>query len=214
MRKLAEGIRKSFQELRQLFRKYEENIEGVDPQLKNNSDLVSALVNFETSWEKGKAYLISAKKCKQLIHFTSVIEATSEKYKKFQEQVEDRDTVVFVSIPALLILKCLDNDDQGICKWFFPPMFNEEDNSSSKSHDEDNHAQIDKVATFNKYQDLTKDYNHCKTKAKNEYDFFNLIERCILGMEDDETPHAQKGISDQEFIDNGLQRADMENITQ
>ena len=31
VRKLAENIRKSFQALRQLFRKYEENIEGVDP---------------------------------------------------------------------------------------------------------------------------------------------------------------------------------------
>jgi len=44
-------------------RKYGENIEGVDPQLKNNQDLVSALVEFETSWEKGKAYFVSPKKC-------------------------------------------------------------------------------------------------------------------------------------------------------
>lgn len=83
VRKLAEGIRKSFQTLRALFRKYEENIEGVDPQLKNNQDLVNALVDFESFWEKGKAYFISPRKCKQLVHFTSVIEATSEKYKKF-----------------------------------------------------------------------------------------------------------------------------------
>ena len=51
------------QALRTLFRKYEENIEGVDPQLKNNADLVAALVDFESSWEKGKAYFVSAKKC-------------------------------------------------------------------------------------------------------------------------------------------------------
>ena len=31
VRKLAEGIRKSFTSLRDLFRKYGENIEGVDP---------------------------------------------------------------------------------------------------------------------------------------------------------------------------------------
>ena len=36
VRKLAEGIRTSFGRLRQLCRKYGENIEGVDPQLKNN----------------------------------------------------------------------------------------------------------------------------------------------------------------------------------
>jgi hypothetical protein len=47
VRKLAEGIRKSFTGLRTLLRKYEENIEGVDPQLKNNADLVQALVDFE-----------------------------------------------------------------------------------------------------------------------------------------------------------------------
>jgi len=83
VRKLAEGIRSSFGNLRQLFRKYGENIEGVDPQLKNNQDLVTALVDFESSWEKGKAYFVSPKKCQQLVHFTSVIEATAEKYKMF-----------------------------------------------------------------------------------------------------------------------------------
>lgn len=47
VRKLAEAIRKSFQGVRTLLRKYQENIEGVDPQLKNNQDLVTALVEFE-----------------------------------------------------------------------------------------------------------------------------------------------------------------------
>lgn len=55
-----------------------------------------------------------------------MIEAISEKYRSFQEQIEDRDTVIFVTIPALLILKNLDEDDKGICKSFFPPMFGEE----------------------------------------------------------------------------------------
>jgi hypothetical protein len=55
-----------------------------------------------------------------------MIEATGEKYKSFEEQIEDRDTVIFVTIPALLILKILDDDDKGICKTFFPPMFGEE----------------------------------------------------------------------------------------
>jgi len=90
-----------------------------------------------------------------------------------------------VSIPALVILKCLDNDDKGICRHFFPPMFNEDD-SSSKSDAEEN--PVDKEATHNKFLELVRDYNLCKSKSKNEYDFFNLIERCILGMENDETP--------------------------
>ena len=68
-------------------RKYGENIEGVDPQLKNNPDLVAELVEFESSWEKGKGYFLQPRKCQQLVHFTSVIEATAEKYKSFNEQV-------------------------------------------------------------------------------------------------------------------------------
>ena len=48
----------------------------------------------------------------------------------FADQVDDRDTVIFVSIPALLILKCLDDDDKGICRSFFPPMFGEDGNNS------------------------------------------------------------------------------------
>jgi hypothetical protein len=31
-----------------------------------------------------------------------------------------------VTIPALLILKNLDDDDKGICQMFFPPMFQQE----------------------------------------------------------------------------------------
>jgi hypothetical protein len=34
--------------------------------------------------------------------------------------------VIFVTIPALLILKNLDDDDKNICRMFFPPMFGEE----------------------------------------------------------------------------------------
>ena len=54
---------------------------------------------------------------------------------------------------------------------------------------------IDKVATHNKFLELKKDYSNCKTKAKNEYDFFNLIERCILGMDQDENEN-ERTISD------------------
>ena len=145
------------------------------------------LFRSESSWEKGKEYFVSPKKCQQLVHFTSVIEATSEKYKKFQEQVDDRDTVIFVSIPALLILKCLDDDDKGICRSFFPPMFGE-DGPKSASSDDEQEPMVDKVATHNKFLELMKEYSGCKCKSKNEYDFFNLVERCILGMEDDDTP--------------------------
>jgi len=39
--------------MRHLFRKYDENIEIVDPQLKNNPELVDSLYIFESTWEKG-----------------------------------------------------------------------------------------------------------------------------------------------------------------
>lgn len=145
-----------------------------------------------------------------------MIEATSEKYNKFSGQVEDRDTEIFVTIPALLILKNLDDDDKGICRSFFPPMFGEDGNSSSRSsnaeENDESTQHVDKVAIHNKYIELKKDYNNCKNKAKNEYDFFNLIERCILGMDEDEMEN-KKTISDAEFTENGLERKDMHKIT-
>ena len=128
-----------------------------------------------------------------MVHFTSTIEATAEKYKMFHGQVQDRDTEIFVTIPALLILKCLDDDDKGICRSFFPPMFGEDGNSSDKSNNEEEEVcYVDKVATHNKFLELKKDYLKSKNKSKNEYDFFNLVERSILGMENDETPASQK----------------------
>ena len=172
-------------------------------------------MEFETCWEKGKAYFVSPKKCQQLVHFTSVIEATAEKYKMFQEQVEDRDTVIFVSIPALLILKCLDDDDKGICRSFFPPMFGE-DGPKSASAEEEPDPFVDKVATHQKFLELKREYSSCRSKSKNEYDFFNLVERSILGMEEDETPgqKMQGAVSDKEFEDNGLSRPEMQQIVQ
>ena len=79
-----------------------------------------------------------------------MIEGTAEKYKSFSEQIEDRDTVIFVTIPALLILKNLDEDDKGICKMFFPPMFGEDGTSGTT----DNMSKEEKENTHKKYQEL------------------------------------------------------------
>jgi hypothetical protein len=104
-----------------------------------------------------------------------------------------------------MILKCLDDDDKGICRSFFPPMFGEDGNNSSSNEEAEEAAIVDKVATNNKYIELRRDYNKCRDKAKNEYDFFNLVERCILGMEDDEVPGKEKeAISEEELEHNGL----------
>jgi len=41
--------------------KYKQNIEVVDPQLKNNPDLVEVMAAYESSWEKGKEYFLNPK---------------------------------------------------------------------------------------------------------------------------------------------------------
>jgi len=99
VRVLADKIKKSFKDLRNLFKKYQQNIEVVDPQLRNNPDLVDALFAFENSWEKGAAYFTDAKKCNQLLQFSQVLEAIKEKYPDFATQIDDRDAEIFVSIP-------------------------------------------------------------------------------------------------------------------
>ena len=103
-------------------RKYEQNIEVVDPQLKNNVELVEILVEFENSWSQGLTYFLNSKKLNQLLHFSQVIEAIGEKHKQFADQLEQRDTEIFVIIPSLLILKSIENDDKEICSFFYPEI--------------------------------------------------------------------------------------------
>lgn len=122
VRNLAERIKKAFQDFKQLLRKYESNIEVVDPQLKNNVELVEVLVEFENSWSQGLTYFLDNKKLSQLLHFSQVIEASAEKHKAFAEQLEQRDAEIFLNIPALLVLKCVENDDKEICSIFWPDM--------------------------------------------------------------------------------------------
>ncbi len=62
-------------------------------------------------------------KFNQLLHFSAVIEATADKHKKFAEEIETRDMEIFLVIPAMLILKSLENDDKNICSYFYPEMY-------------------------------------------------------------------------------------------
>lgn len=165
VRALAERIRNSFMNLRNLLRKYEQNIEIVDPQLKNNADLVSCLVAYELSWEKGKDWFLSGKKCNQLIHFSQIIEATSEKYHDFAEQIECRDADIFVTVPALLILKSLEDNDRGICRYFLPNLGDPKDRIGAK------------------YKELEEIYKRNAPDTDNKhYEFYNHIERLTLAL--------------------------------
>jgi hypothetical protein len=46
-----------------LIKKYNENVEVVDPQLKNNQELVEVLNDWEKSWSLGKEHLMDSLKC-------------------------------------------------------------------------------------------------------------------------------------------------------
>ena len=102
------------------------------------------------------------KKCHQLIHFSSVIEATGEKHKAFAEQLDNREAEIFVIIPSLLILKSLEGDDKDICSFFNPDMF---DKNSSQGQ---------------QLVNLKKSYEIGRMKMGSSFDYYNLIEKCLL----------------------------------
>ena len=193
VRSLAEQIRNSFLNLRSLLRKYEQNIEIVDPQLKNNPELVEALVSYENYWEKGKSYLLDGKTCGQLIHFSQIIEATSEKYKEFQEQIEYRDADIFITIPCLLILKSLEDNDKGICKSFLPCL------------EDPNHR-------LGQLHREIKDIYVREGKKENYYEYYNHLERLALnipvtGATPKEEPEFEKLIHNIKQLSIELQRS-------
>lgn len=55
---LAEKIRSSIQCFRLLLQKYRGNMDAVDPQLKNNQELIQIVELYETSWAAGKEQLL------------------------------------------------------------------------------------------------------------------------------------------------------------
>lgn len=57
-----------------LLRQFKLNVEIVDPQLKNNQDLVNELLLYEKYWERGKHFFLNGKRCAQLIHFSNTLE--------------------------------------------------------------------------------------------------------------------------------------------
>ena len=159
VRILADKIRNDFLKLRHLFKKYEENIEMVDPQLKNNTELVNALMDYEASWEKGKHYFLDSKTTTYLIHFSHIIETTVEKYREFQEKIECRDVDIFVTIPCLVILKSLDEEDKKICEYFLPDIKNNEI-----------------------YLNLKIDFDKWKITFQKSYNYYNILEKIIIGI--------------------------------
>jgi hypothetical protein len=175
VRHLAEGIKKSFNKLRELLRKYEKNLDAIDPQLKNNSDLVECLISYESTWEKGKHYLLNTEKYGHLLFFSQFIEILCEKYEEILEQLESRDPSIFIWLPNILIIKSLENEDKGICKEFNPNMFNENEESGKIYKN----LKIFQKILYDNVKDKYKAYNLLEKLAIFEDSYFNEVEKYI-----------------------------------
>lgn len=106
-----------------LMRKYAENIEVVDPMLRNNKELSDIVGDLEKSWSLAKDHMVEDEKLNHLSQFSNAIENSAEKYKQFREMVETCDSDIFMTIPYLAILRGLINEEEnGICKRFLPSM--------------------------------------------------------------------------------------------
>jgi len=65
----------------------------------------------------------------------------------------------------MLILKSLENEDMEICNFFYPDMF-----------DTNTKPGIQLML-------LKSEYERSRTKMKNDYDYYNLIEKLIIDIE-------------------------------
>lgn len=165
IRKLAERIRQAFLNIRLLFRKYSENIEFVDPQLKNNTDLSEALLAYEKSWEKGKEFLLNQNIRSILISFSQQVESLTEKHIELQEKIDSMDADLFMIIPCIIILRTLDENDRRIYNLYYPEL--RQQNGEQENFDK-----------------LKKDYNTIKSK-NDGFDVYNLLENAILEKDTD-----------------------------
>ena len=164
MRNLALKIKNAVYVIRQIFRKFSKNIEGVDPRLSNNKDLSKYLLYFESKFELGKIYLLDNQKYNQLLAFSQIIEIICEKYNKYsiRDLIENNDPCIFVSLPSILLLKAMNKEDQDICKEYITGLFDKNNESGKLFYDIKNK----KKQIRNIIGDSNKTYN--------------LIEKCIL----------------------------------
>lgn len=179
VRKLAEQIRQSFNNIRQLLQKYSKNIENVDPQLKNNTDLAEALYSFERAWEKGKEFFLNPKGLDLLVSLSELIEGLSEKYKEIQDKIESTDAEIFIIIPCMAILKSLDSNNNQLLNMYCPEIGTE----NSKEQ-----------ATL---KNIKLIYKNLKEK-NDKYELYNVIEQALLDKQNDRIKNMN--ISKEEII--------------
>lgn len=206
IRNLSENIKKSFADIRLLLRKYSMHIDIVDPQLRNNVDLVECLTNYEKYWEWGNEFLLNEQKFIQIIYFSNLLEGLREKYTQFNDMIEDIDTNLFVIIPMILILKSFDNEDNNICELFLPDikkndsktnkifkkakeiLFSIDNNylsSSKKIGIKDNRFRNSLPPINSGYKTLLKNQKNLieKKPSKLSHFIYNLIEKLIIEIQ-------------------------------
>lgn len=121
IKKISEQVKNTFHLFRMLMRKYAENIEVVDPMLRNNKELSDVIGDLEKAWSLAKDHMIEEEKLNHLSQLSTAIENSAEKYKQFGEMVETCDSDIFMTIPCLAVLRGLINEEEnGICKRFLP----------------------------------------------------------------------------------------------
>ena len=160
VRKLAGKIKATFETMRDIFRKYSENMDGLDPELCNNKDLVDGLVEFEKAWERGKNYFLDPTVRKMLLDFSQLIECLCEKHKEVKEKFESMDADIFLIVPSLAILRSLDDSSKTMYNLYYPEI-------QSNPKDAEQFAQLKHL------------YEKMK-KTEGEYFTYNKLEEAIL----------------------------------
>ena len=82
-------------------------MESLDPQLKNNTELVATLEKLEESWSLALNQISDKSSLKQLRAFSEAIETAGRNYKEFKENLECCDASIFMSLPSLFVLRSL-----------------------------------------------------------------------------------------------------------
>ena len=80
-------------------------------------------------------------------------------------------------------------------------------------HPHDHHMnEEEKKTVFKKYSDLKKDFQIYKDKSANSYDYYNLIEKTVLEMEESDDNNIK--VSDEMIQVNGMKREELSKMVQ
>ncbi len=67
----------------------------------------------------------------------------------------------------------------------------------------------EKELAFKKYTELRQHYITMRSKAKNAYDFYNFVEKCVLEMEDSENDQSKAKNKEETLQSLGMQNDDL-----